>query len=253
MSIDVIVLFVILGLILILPLLVRTIEKNIEIFFLFMGIIAATFTNSWSLHLIEEALKTPVMIHKEIPIGIFQVVLIVGLIFHLFRDKVVNTVEKLISKYSPRVMFTVLSMILGLSSSFISAIIASVILAEILAITPIPRREKLYVSVIACFAIGLGAALTPVGEPLSTIAIQKLSGPPYYAGFFFLFEHLGIYIIPTVIVISILILKIIPKETIKIISEVHVIEKLSTAVIFLNFFVMLLNSIKLIFYPLSNK
>ncbi len=228
MSIDTILLLVILGLILILPLLIRSIERNLEIFFLLMAVIAASITNSWSIHLIEEALKTPVMIHEKIPIGLFQVVLTVGLIFHFLRDKVVNAVEKLISKYSPRVMFTVLSICLGLASSFISAIIASVILAEILAITPISRREKLYISVIACFSIGLGAALTPVGEPLSTIAIQKLSKPPYNAGFFFLLEHLGIYVIPTVIAISLTVLKIIPREIVRVVSEVHIIEKLST-------------------------
>jgi predicted cation transporter len=35
-----------------------------------------------------------------------------------------------------------------------------------------------------------------VGEPLSTIAITKLQGEPYNAGFFFLFNQLAVYIIP---------------------------------------------------------
>jgi predicted cation transporter len=59
------------------------------------------------------------------------------------------------------------------------------------------------VTVVSCFSIGLGAALTPLGEPLSTIAVSKLSGPPYYAGFDFLINLLGIYIIPGIFVLGI--------------------------------------------------
>ncbi|MDD1696190.1 MAG: DUF1646 domain-containing protein, partial [Methanoregula sp.] len=55
-----------------------------------------------------------------------------------------------------------------------------------------------------CFSIGLGAVLTPLGEPLSTITISKLSGDPYYAGFLFLFDLMGIYVIPGVIAMGIL-------------------------------------------------
>ena len=46
--------------------------------------------------------------------------------------------------------------------------------------------------------------LTPLGEPLSTIAISKLQGEPYHAGFFFLFEKLALYIIPGVLAMGLL-------------------------------------------------
>jgi predicted cation transporter len=50
-------------------------------------------------------------------------------------------------------------------------------------------------TIIACFAIGLGAALTPIGEPLSTIVIKtKLK-----EDFFYLVNLLGIFIIPGVL------------------------------------------------------
>jgi predicted cation transporter len=75
---------------------------------------------------------------------------------------------------------------------------------EIVCALPLGRPEKIGVTVISCFSIGLGAVLTPLGEPLSTIAISKLSGDPYYAGFWFLFELLGIYVIPGVIAMGIL-------------------------------------------------
>lgn len=44
-----------------------------------------------------------------------------------------------------------------------------------------------------------GAALTPIGEPLSTICVAKLAAGPYNAGFLFIFRHLGFFIIPGVI------------------------------------------------------
>lgn len=53
--------------------------------------------------------------------------------------------------------------------------------------------------ILACFAIGFGAGLTPIGEPLSTITVVKLKGIPYQADFFFLFRHLGPFLIPAIL------------------------------------------------------
>ena len=69
---------------------------------------------------------------------------------------------------------------------------------------PLDRKSKINIVIIACFSIGLGAVLTPLGEPLSTIAISKLQGEPYHAGFFFLFEKLALYIIPGVLAMGLL-------------------------------------------------
>jgi len=52
--------------------------------------------------------------------------------------------------------------------------------------------------VLACFAIGLGAALTPVGEPLSTIATAKL-----HQDFWFLLRLLGIWVVPGVLALGV--------------------------------------------------
>ena len=45
----------------------------------------------------------------------------------------------------------------------------------------------------------LGAALTPLGEPLSTIVVSKLSSAPYHADFFYLAKLLTLYVLPAVI------------------------------------------------------
>jgi predicted cation transporter len=80
-----------------------------------------------------------------------------------------------------------------------SAILAAIILVEMVNALPISRKSRIDLTVIACFSIGLGAALTPLGEPLSTIAISKLSGEPYNADFYFLFNMLGKYIFPGIL------------------------------------------------------
>ena len=88
---------------------------------------------------------------------------------------------------------------LGLLSSFITAIIAALVLAEIVSALHLPRKSEARLVVIACFSIGLGAVLTPLGEPLATIAIGKLKGEPYNADFFFLLRLLGTWVIPLVL------------------------------------------------------
>lgn len=61
---------------------------------------------------------------------------------------------------------------------------------------------KVDITVVTCFSIGLGAGLTPIGEPLSTIVVSKLSGSPHHAGFDFLVGLLGSYILPAVILLG---------------------------------------------------
>ncbi|HAA09506.1 MAG TPA: cation transporter, partial [Syntrophomonas sp.] len=82
-------------------------------------------------------------------------------------------------------------------SSIITAIVASIILVEVITLLPLARKHKIVVCVLACYSIGFGAALTPIGEPLATIAISKLN-----QDFFFLLNLLGRFIIPAVVIIA---------------------------------------------------
>jgi predicted cation transporter len=194
-------LFAILALVLILPFKFKIVENNLEAFFLVMGIVAMTIAGLWSLEVIEEALLAPVMI-GGIPIGIFQIVLIAGLAIHYFNKQFYSGIFRLSRRLGPPIfIFTVIS-VLAFVSSVISVIVASVILTEIIVACPYERKDKINLTIVTCFALGLGAALTPLGEPLSTIAISKLSGEPYYADFFFLFRLLGTYIIIGVLALA---------------------------------------------------
>nr|WP_243466616.1 DUF1646 family protein [Methanosarcina mazei] len=150
----------------------------------------------WNHFIIEESLTSPLHVGDifGIPIGIFQIVLVVGLIIYKWHDPIHKAIRKLTDILSVKVLGFLLIVVLGLSSSVMSAILAAIILVEVVNAMPLPRKSKIDLTIIACFSIGLGAALTPLGEPLSTIAISKLAGEPYHA--MFLFNMLGKYIIP---------------------------------------------------------
>lgn len=194
---------VVLILVLILPFRVRFVEENLELFFLVMGAIAVTISGLWSYDLVCEALKEPVWLpNTPIPIGIFQVVLIFGLIIYRFNRQIYGGILKLLNRLGIKAfVFTIITM-LGLISSLISVIVTAVILSEVALILPLDRRKKIEFVVLACFAVGLGASLTPVGEPLSTIVVSKLKGEPYHAGFLFLIDLLGVYVIPGILALA---------------------------------------------------
>jgi len=191
----VIALAIILLAVLLLPFKVRWCERNLEIFFLIMGILSVSLSRQWSAALVIDALKTPVMV-GSLPIGIFQVVLVFGLLIHFFNDQFNRAVLALEKKLSTGVFIFILILVFGILSSLVSAIITAFLLAEVAAALPLGRKERVRLIVIACFAVGLGAVLTPVGEPMSTILVQRLSGPPYNAGFFFPIRHFAVYVVP---------------------------------------------------------
>jgi len=204
-------LFAIVLIVLVGPFMVRKIEHNLEAFLFVMGVLAVTLSGfeskevlehlyannpemvekiGWHMELVMEAVKEPIIK------GIVPAVLVAGLLFHYGRATAQRAMARILEVVPLKVIVFLMVVILGLSSSIITAIIASLLLVELVNCMPLDRQTKINVVIIACFSIGLGAVLTPVGEPLSTIAITKLQGPPYHAGFFFLFNRLAIYVIP---------------------------------------------------------
>ncbi len=196
-------LFIILLLVLVLPFLSKKIEENMEPFFLIMGIIGVLLNYHYNImnmdfikYLIKKALETPLII-SGVPIGITQVVFIFGLLFYYYHKPIYNFIRKIINKTGFYIFVFVFIFILGMISSIISVIVTAVILSEIAAAIKMPRESKIEFVVLASFAVGLGAALTPVGEPLATIAISKL-----HARFDYLISLLGAYIIPGIIFVA---------------------------------------------------
>ena len=144
------VLFAILALVLILPFRVKKIEENLEPFFLVMGITAVLATNTLAPiltpKLVIHALESPIGIVKigEIPVlGIFQVVLIVGLIIHFYNRQIYSALVSMMKKMGLKAFAFIFVILFGLISSIISVIVCSVILAEIALAMPLDRRKKI--------------------------------------------------------------------------------------------------------------
>jgi predicted cation transporter len=200
-------------LVLILPFRVKQVEHNLEVFLFICGIAALTLSGfmkipgemtGWSMAIINEALLSPLNITTffGIPVGIVQIVLLVGLLIYFFYHRLQGAILGMVDRIPLSWIVFLLIVILGLISSIISAILAAIILVEIVNALPVVKKVKVEIVVVSCFSIGLGAGLTPLGEPLTTIVVSKLSGAPYHAGFMFLFDKLAIYIIPCIIALG---------------------------------------------------
>jgi predicted cation transporter len=194
-------LVVILILVLFLPFSVKKVEHNLEIFLFVMGIAAALISGMMNFHLIEKALVDPITITLA--------VLIAGLICKWGQTQLEKYILWMNRILSPRIFFGLTVIILGLASSVITAIIAAIVLVIIINVLPLDRKSEIRFTVLACFSIGLGAALTPIGEPLATITISKLN-----EDFFYLLRLIGPEVIPAVVIFGILTMLLVkPRES----------------------------------------
>ena len=177
------------------PFINKTIEGNLEVFLFLMGVISATLSSTWSAELIHEAFVAP--------ISITLAVLSAGVLFHYLRNTLDRGMRRVLITVPLPAIVCAGIVTLGLLASVISAIIAALLLVEFITVLPLHRNAELNLTIVACFAIGLGAALTPLGEPLSTIVVSKLGGAPYHAGFYYLFRLLALYVLPAVTILAI--------------------------------------------------
>ena len=173
--------------VLVLPLTVHKVEENLELFLFACGALSVTVSHMWSGHLVLTALKDPIKITLA--------VLIAGLLFRQFNTHLQKLTQKAVKTIGLRWTLFLIVLILGITSSIITAIIAALILAEIAVMLPLEKAGRIKLVTFCCYAIGMGAVLTAVGEPLGTVVISKPSAPPHNAGFFYLIQHLGWFVL----------------------------------------------------------
>ncbi|MFH1073516.1 MAG: DUF1646 family protein [Candidatus Firestonebacteria bacterium] len=189
---TIIILFVILIIVLLAPFTIKKAEKNLELFLFLMGVVTISVTSRWSFNIIEEALVEPIKITVA--------VLTAGLLFRELKGLIENNVNRTVEIIGLRLFSFLLVFFLGLLSSVITAIIAALVLVEVISHLKLDKKRETKLVILSCFSIGLGSALTPIGEPLSTIATAKLKAAPYFAGFWFLATHLWLYIISSLFI-----------------------------------------------------
>lgn len=169
----------------------RFVGRNLESFLFIMGFLSVLVSQVLEFNLIKDALTTPI----HITLAVF----VAGLLFRWFQKPIELGILKLSYAIPYRLFISLLVIILGLISSLITAIIAAIILAAIVSVLQMDRKSEIRLVILACYSIGLGAVLTPLGEPLSTIVVRKLN-----EDFFYLLGLIGIYIIPGIVGFGIL-------------------------------------------------
>lgn len=175
------------------PLLFKKVGDNLEPFLFIMGLAAS----------IASGVLTPANIYDIFTNGLLYIitaaVLVVSFLFRLFEDRVGTFNDFLVGHLPLKLIVFLLIVVLGFLSSIITAIVAALLLTEFVSLLPLERKSKIRVSITACFSIGLGAVLTPVGEPLSTIVTSRLHGH-----FTYMTSLLGLYILAGVLLMGIL-------------------------------------------------
>jgi predicted cation transporter len=179
------------------PICIRPIERNIELFFLSVGALTAIITGQFGWSLVHAAATEP--------IALTIAVLVFGAAARIVRPAFDSSLQRLRETVSARWIYFGLIVVLGLLSSVITAVISALLLVEAIAMLKLDRPSETAAVVLACFAIGLGAALTPVGEPLGTIAIAALS-----VDFWYLMRLLGPLVIAGIVIVAALSLFISP-------------------------------------------
>lgn len=197
---------------------------------------------NWNFGLVEKAILDP--------LEITFAVLIAGLVFHYGRRRLKGLTDWILNKVQLKLFVFLVVVILGLLSSVITAIIAALLLVEIVSTLKLNRKTQVNLVIIACFAIGLGAALTPVGEPLSTIVIKtKLQ-----EDFWYLFRQIGIYIIPGIVGLGIISMLFIGKkqeaEVVVLVEEIENLKDVGVRALKVYMFVMALVFLGIGFTPI---
>lgn len=177
------------------PLTSRWVESHLEIFLLGVGATAVTVSGNWNVDFVYETLQYPV--------NVAFIVLVVSVIFNNYSRYIFRILFVFFKALEPCYSFALLIFTLGLVSSLISVTVAALVLAEVLKVVNLEHQKTVHITVFACYAIALGAVLTPLAEPMGLIINNTLSGAPYHADFFFLARHFSGWILPALVALAV--------------------------------------------------
>jgi len=187
------ILILLLAITFVLPLVSKKVEGNLELFLFTVGLLASITSG-----VLNKTFLLRIAQNKFMYI-IALAVLIGGFLFKALNTPIKTALEHTLNRIPLRIFVFLLVVIIGFLSSIITAIIAALLLVEIVSILPVSRKNKININIVSCFSIGIGSILTPIGEPLSTIVVAKLG-----LSFWALLNQLGIYIIPGILILGVI-------------------------------------------------
>ena len=173
-------------LVLIGPLFVPSIERNVEVFFLAVGLLTALVAGQLNARLLEAALIEP--------LSFTLAVLVFGAAFRISRDHLDRQFARLIVVMEPRRICFYSTILLAALAPLITPVVAALVLVEAIALLRFDRSTETSATVLGCFAIGLGAGITPLGMPGIAVVLHSL-----HADFWYLARLLGPFVATGVI------------------------------------------------------
>jgi predicted cation transporter len=168
------------------PLAAAPLERNIEFYFLAIGVLAIVLARRLSWALACDAARAPV--------GIAIAVAVSGVIFGATRRRLDRLFVRLESMAPRSVLSGLAVFVIALLSGVITAVVAAMLLVETVNLMRLPEPARVRVTVFGCYAIGLASALTPLGGPLAALAARAMGLP-----FIGLFALLGPYVLPGIV------------------------------------------------------
>ncbi len=172
------------------PVLARTIEEHIELFFLAIGLLAMTIAGAWKWEVAARA--------AAVPLPITLAVIVADVVFGRIRTRIDRALDWMQRRVSRAWLSGAAVLLIAMLSAIVTAVVAALMLAEVIGSMRFAERARVRVAVAGCFAIGLGSSLTPLGGPLSTLAASGL-----HMGFGGLFRILTPYVLPGMVACSI--------------------------------------------------
>lgn len=148
------------------PIFVEAIERNVEVFFLLVGVLTACMMGQFNAALVWAALSEP--------LAFTLAVLVFGASFRLLRDYLDQVFRRIIQVLDPRILCFSLAIILGFLAAFITPVVAALVFVEAISLLRCDRWVEIAATVFACFAIGIGAGLTPLGMPGIAVVLHSL-------------------------------------------------------------------------------
>jgi predicted cation transporter len=179
------------------PIFVGPIERNIELFFLAVGILTPILTGRFGWPVVHAATTEPIAL--TVAVLVFSTA---AKVLRPFFDRGIQALRRAVPG---RLIYVLLIVSLGVLSSVITAVVAALLLVEAIALLKLDRQSEITAVVLACFAIGLGSGLTPTGGPLGAIAIAALG-----VDFWYLVRLLGPLVLAGIGIVSFLGLFITP-------------------------------------------
>ena len=172
------------------PVFIKAIERNVELFFLLIGVLTACVMGRFDATLVRAALSEP--------LSFTAAVLVFGATFRLLRDYLDQLLRRIIRLLDPRILCFCLAIILGFLAAIITPVVSALVFVEAISLLRCDRRTEVLAAVFACFAIGFGAGLTPLGMPGIAVVLRSL-----HADFWYLARLLGPFVVVGVILAAV--------------------------------------------------